>query len=50
MTNSNILHRGIVSRTGSNDREAYHVGYHRAYLDNLKFSIFSPFSANFEGL
>ena len=27
MTNSNILHRGIVSRTGSNDREAYHVGY-----------------------
>ena len=27
VTNSNILHRGIVSRTGSNDREAYHVGY-----------------------
>ena len=33
VTNSNILHRGIVSRTGSNDREAYHVGYKERTID-----------------
>ena len=39
VTNSNILHRGIVSRTGSNDREAYHVGYHhRGQRTNISHS------------
>ena len=42
MTNSNILHRGIVSRTGSNDREAYHVGYAQGSLHSVNGSREQP--------
>ena len=46
MTNSNILHRGIVSRTGSNDREAYHVGYGRVMLSSGPISRFPAFGVD----